>query len=281
MVGEAGRREPVAAKGNAVAATPPRRRRQRPRAVSRRRQRQRNAGAGAARGTLGTLPPRRHAAPVMAGRAYSRARELLVERAATPRLKSRSAISYSTTRNADTPPMRGSGSAFTLLARNNYQDAAASFVQYLQRHPAGPARARSASAPRHGARRHGPAPARLARRSAALSRRYPNAPRNVRDLATREVARGAVRGLTPTMLDRRRPSSACAASGDTAPILVALSGGGDSVALLHLVVGNPWRCRACARSWSITACARVRRTTRGARWAIAAALGVAGEILSA
>ncbi|MBL8546193.1 MAG: outer membrane protein assembly factor BamD [Hyphomonadaceae bacterium] len=84
--------------------------------------------------------------------------------------------------------------AFTLLARNNYGDAAASFAQYLQRTPQGP-RAPEAQV------RLGMALAGLARdgtndaaelRQAcgaftSLATRYPNAPRNVRDLAAREA----------------------------------------------------------------------------------------------
>ncbi len=84
--------------------------------------------------------------------------------------------------------------AFTLLARNNYSDAAASFAQYLQRTPQGP-RAPEAQV------RLGMALAGMARDGAndaaelrqacgafnSLATRYPNAPRNVRDLATREA----------------------------------------------------------------------------------------------
>lgn len=84
--------------------------------------------------------------------------------------------------------------AFTLLARNNYGDAAASFAEYLQRTPQGP-RAPEAQV------RLGMALAGLARDGnndaaelrqacgafSSLTTRYPNAPRNVRDLATREA----------------------------------------------------------------------------------------------
>ncbi len=84
--------------------------------------------------------------------------------------------------------------AFTLLARNNYGDAAASFAQYLQYTPQGP-RAPEAQV------RLGMALAGMARDGAndaaelrqacgafnSLPTRYPNAPRNVRDLATREA----------------------------------------------------------------------------------------------
>lgn len=84
--------------------------------------------------------------------------------------------------------------AFTLLARNNYGDAASSFAQYLQRTPQGP-RAPEAQV------RLGMALAGMASDGAndtaelrqacgafnSLTTRYPNAPRNVRDLAVREA----------------------------------------------------------------------------------------------
>jgi tol-pal system protein YbgF len=75
--------------------------------------------------------------------------------------------------------------AFTQLARNNYQDAAANFVQYLQDTPQGP-RAPEAQV-RLGMALAGMDQQRQACQAfASLTRRYPNAPRNVRDLATRE-----------------------------------------------------------------------------------------------
>jgi len=75
---------------------------------------------------------------------------------------------------------------FTLLARNNYQDAAANFIQYLQRTPNG-ARAPEAHV-RLGMALAGMGQQREACSAfAALPRRYPGAPANVRALAQREA----------------------------------------------------------------------------------------------
>jgi tol-pal system protein YbgF len=84
--------------------------------------------------------------------------------------------------------------AFTLLARNNYGDAAASFAQYLQRTPQGPrapeAQVRLGMA-LAGMAHDGTNDAAELRQAcgafASLAQRYPNAPRNVRDLASREA----------------------------------------------------------------------------------------------
>jgi tol-pal system protein YbgF len=76
--------------------------------------------------------------------------------------------------------------AFTLLAQNNYQDAAANFVTYLQRAPRGP-RAPEAQV------RLGMALIGMGQRQqgcaafASLPRQHPNAPANVRQLAAREA----------------------------------------------------------------------------------------------
>jgi tol-pal system protein YbgF len=76
--------------------------------------------------------------------------------------------------------------AFTLLARNNYTDAAANFVQYLQATPNG-IRAPEAQV-RLGMALIGMGEQRQGCGAFAnLARRYPNAPRSVRDLATREA----------------------------------------------------------------------------------------------
>jgi tol-pal system protein YbgF len=84
--------------------------------------------------------------------------------------------------------------AFTLLARNNYGDAAQSFAEYLRRTPQGP-RAPEAQV-RLGMALVGMAQDGnndAAERSQgcgafnSLTTRYPNAPRNVRDLAAREA----------------------------------------------------------------------------------------------
>lgn len=76
--------------------------------------------------------------------------------------------------------------AYTQLARNNYQDAASNFLLYLERNGQGP-RAPEAQV------RLGMALVGLGQTQRAcgafssLTRRYPNAPRNVRDLAAREA----------------------------------------------------------------------------------------------
>jgi tol-pal system protein YbgF len=76
--------------------------------------------------------------------------------------------------------------AFTLLARNNYTDAAANFVQYLQATPNG-IRAPEAQV-RLGMALVGMGQQRQGCGAFAnLPRRYPNAPRSVRDLAAREA----------------------------------------------------------------------------------------------
>ena len=74
----------------------------------------------------------------------------------------------------------------TLLARNDFQNAASTFVEYLQRTPQGP-RAPEAQV------RLGMALVGMDQKPqgcsafAALTRRYPNASRAVRDLAAREA----------------------------------------------------------------------------------------------
>lgn len=76
--------------------------------------------------------------------------------------------------------------AFTLLARNNYSDAAANFVNYLQ-HNGRAARAPEAQV-RLGMALAGMGQTRQACGAfSQLTTRYPNAPRNVRDLAVREA----------------------------------------------------------------------------------------------
>jgi tol-pal system protein YbgF len=76
--------------------------------------------------------------------------------------------------------------AFTLLARNNYADAAANFVSYLQATPNGP-QAPEAQV-RLGMALAGMGQLRQACGAyAQLTRRYPNAPARVRNLAAREA----------------------------------------------------------------------------------------------
>ncbi len=137
--------------------------------------------APAQSGQLGTLP----ANPEDAGRAYSRAREMLVNgHYAEAELAFRDVLQNYP--QAETSADARFWLGFTLLARNNFQDAGAVFVEYLQRTPNGP-RAPEAQV------RLGMALIGLEQQAqgcaafAALGRRYPNAPRNVRDLATREA----------------------------------------------------------------------------------------------
>ncbi|MEQ1817517.1 MAG: outer membrane protein assembly factor BamD [Terricaulis sp.] len=84
--------------------------------------------------------------------------------------------------------------AFTLLARNNYADAASSFAEYLQRTPRAPrapeAQVRLGMALAGMARDGNNDAAELRQACGAfnsLLRTYPDAPRNVRDLAVREA----------------------------------------------------------------------------------------------
>lgn len=84
--------------------------------------------------------------------------------------------------------------AFTLLARNNYGDAAQSFAEYLRRTPQGPrapeAQVRLGMALAGMAQDGNNDAAELRQACGAfssLTTRYPNAARNVRDLATREA----------------------------------------------------------------------------------------------
>lgn len=140
-----------------------------------------------ATGTLGTMPA--STAPVQAaedpGEAYSRAREMLVNGQLA---EAEAAFGGFLERhpNASTAADARFWFAFTLLARHNYEDAAANFVQYLQNNASAP-RAPEAQV------RLGMALIGMGNRQqgcaafGSLTRRYPNAPRNVRDLATREA----------------------------------------------------------------------------------------------
>jgi tol-pal system protein YbgF len=133
-------------------------------------------------GSLGTLPA--DALPGDAGVAYSRARQLLVN----GQLAEAEVAFGEFLRafpDAETAADARFWFAYTLLARNNHRDAASSFVQYLQVAPNGP-RAPEAQV------RLGMALVGLGELQqgcgafSSLGRRYPNAPRNVRDLAVRE-----------------------------------------------------------------------------------------------
>jgi tol-pal system protein YbgF len=133
-------------------------------------------------GSLGTLPA--DALPGDAGAAYSRARQLLVNgQLAEAELAFGEFLRAFP--DAETAADARFWFAYTLLARNNHRDAASSFVQYLQVAPNGP-RAPEAQV------RLGMALVGLGELQqgcgafSSLGRRYPNAPRNVRDLAVRE-----------------------------------------------------------------------------------------------
>lgn len=146
-----------------------------------------------ATGTLGTVPAgtqpatqTRAAEPApTAEQSYSRARELLVngnyaeaEVAFGDFLEAHP--------NASTAADARFWFAFTQLARNNYQDAASNFLLYLERNGQGP-RAPEAQV-RLGMALVGLGQTQRACSAfASLARRYPNAARNVRDLAAREA----------------------------------------------------------------------------------------------
>lgn len=146
-----------------------------------------------ATGTLGTVPAgtqpatqTRPAEPApTAEQSYSRARELLVngnyaeaEVAFGDFLEAHP--------NASTAADARFWFAFTQLARNNYQDAANNFLLYLERNGQGP-RAPEAQV-RLGMALVGMGQTQRACSAfASLARRYPNAARNVRDLAAREA----------------------------------------------------------------------------------------------
>lgn len=137
-----------------------------------------------ATGALGSVPAAA-SPPMDAADAYSRARELLFNgQYAEAEIAFGNFLEQHP--NADTAADARFWFAFTQLARNNYQDAAANFVQYLQTTPQG-ARAPEAQV------RLGMALVGMGQRQqgcsafASLARRYPNASRNVRDLAAREA----------------------------------------------------------------------------------------------
>jgi tol-pal system protein YbgF len=147
-----------------------------------------NGAQRAATGTLGSMSASATdtATPVMdPADAYSRARELLVD---GNYAEAEAAFEDFLQRypQAQTAADARFWFAFTLLARNNYQDAATNFVQYLRDTPQGP-RAPEAQV------RLGMALAGMDQRTQAcqaftsLARRYPNAARNIRDLAAREA----------------------------------------------------------------------------------------------
>ncbi len=115
-----------------------------------------NQAQRAATGTLGSIPAdAAPAAPVMdAADVYSRARELLVN---GEYAEAEAAFGDFLERypNADTAADARFWFAFTLLARNNYQDAASHFVTYLQNTPQGPRAPEAQVRPWLAAGRHG------------------------------------------------------------------------------------------------------------------------------
>lgn len=136
-------------------------------------------------GTLGTLPASQAPPPRDPASEYSRARQLLVN---GQYAEAESAFgSY-----LEAFPTHESAAdarfwfAFTLAARNNHADAAANFVEYLQANP-NAARAPEAQV-RLGMALIGMGQTRQGCGAFSnLPRRYPNASRTVRDLATREA----------------------------------------------------------------------------------------------
>jgi tol-pal system protein YbgF len=144
---------------------------------------QRSEAAPRQTGSLGTLPASQ--LPGDAGQAYSLAREYLVN---GKYAEAEAAFSQflQVFPDADTAADARYWFAFTLLARNNYQDAAANFVRYLQGNPNGPNA--PAAQVRLGVALAGMGQTRQACGAfATLSRHYPHAPRDVRELAAREA----------------------------------------------------------------------------------------------
>ncbi len=140
-----------------------------------------------AQGQLGTLTERELPALPMptADDAYANARTLLVN-GQYPEAEDAFSNFLQHYPNASTASDARFWYAFTLLARNNYQDAASNFVRYLQVAPNSP-RAPEAQV-RLGMSLAGMGQTQQACGAYAnLSRRYPNAARNIRDLAAREA----------------------------------------------------------------------------------------------
>lgn len=144
-----------------------------------------NEAQRAATGTLGTMPASAASPPREPGPEYSRARELLVNGQYAEAELAFAGFLEAFPR-AETAADARFWLAFTQLARNNYEDAAANFLSYLQNSRNGP-RAPEAQV-RLGMALVGMGQQRQACGAfASLATRYPNAPRNIRDLATREA----------------------------------------------------------------------------------------------
>ncbi|MBX3431368.1 MAG: tetratricopeptide repeat protein [Hyphomonadaceae bacterium] len=155
-----------------------------------------NAAQQANTGTLGTIPAGAAPAaapPPTADELYARAQSYLAA-GHYPDAETAFADFLDRYPNVVQTPNARFWYAFTLLARNNYADAASSFAAYLQRTPQGPrapeAQVRLGMA-LAGMAHDGENDAAELRQAcgafSSLARSYPNAPRNVRDLAAREA----------------------------------------------------------------------------------------------
>lgn len=155
-----------------------------------------NDAQRAAVGTLGTVPasaapsgnnppPAQAAAPADPAAQYSRARELLVA-GQLAEAETAFADFLQAHPRANTAVDARFWLAYTQLARNNYNDAATNFLGYMRAAPNGPrapeAQVRLGMALVGGDRR-----AEGCGAFSSLTTRYPNAPRNIRDLAAREA----------------------------------------------------------------------------------------------
>jgi len=147
-----------------------------------------NDAQRAATGTLGSMPASAvppPAAPADPAAQYSRARELLVA-GQLAEAEVAFADFLQAHPRANTAVDARFWLAYTQLARNNYNDAATNFLSYMRAAPNGPraaeAQVRLGMALIGGGRR-----AEGCGAFSSLATRYPNAPRNVRDLATREA----------------------------------------------------------------------------------------------
>lgn len=159
-----------------------------------------NAAQQANTGTLGSIPagavtpsPNAPAAAPTADELYARAQASLAA-GRYPDAETSFAEFLERYPNVVQTPNARFWYAFTLLARNNYADAASSFAEYLQRTPRAPrapeAQVRLGMALAGMARDGNNDAAELRQACGAfnsLPRAYPDAPRNVRDLAIREA----------------------------------------------------------------------------------------------
>jgi len=140
-----------------------------------------------ATGTLGSIPATTPTptAPRDATQEYTRARQLL-HNGRLAEAEAALAEFLNDFPNAESAADARFWYAFTLAARNNHADAAANFVQYLQADRNAPRAAEAQvrlgiALVNMGDTRRG------CSAFSSLARQYPNAPRNVRDLAAREA----------------------------------------------------------------------------------------------